>query len=271
MSFQPKSLELPDTRTFDSGVGFSCWTFFGDSSVSVVTVSSNVVSGCSTLATGAACRRVPWIRVLTTWGRAAAARRPRARGTFFRATPRPELVAVGSSASYLHKNQANFHWEFLPLSSVRHRLAPALLLGPFPCSPRLVFRRWPSMEILNWISTFESLRKHSCLTICLLGIHLFFDFSRLHCVCCGRRWFTGPIFLLKWTNNISEFDLIAEIQCVANIGLNRNLENSSKSIKEFDGFDCFTLLWNVLLLLSRSVRKHWPLVKLIFACCVERD
>lgn len=98
------------------------------------------------------------------------------------------------------------------------------------------------MAILNSILTFESLGKCSCLTVCLLGIHLFFDLSWLYYVCGGRRGFTGPVFLLKRTNNIAEFDLIAEIQRVANIGLNWNLKSSSKSIKEFEEFGCFTLL-----------------------------
>ena len=110
---------VPDTRTFEVVVSWvdSCLCvgivdffsftsdvrvdFFGDSSVSVVTVSSNVVLFSS--ATGfdrvGTWRRPPCRRVLTTRARTAAARWPRARGTFFRATPRPLLGADSSVSS----------------------------------------------------------------------------------------------------------------------------------------------------------------------------
>ncbi len=67
----------------------------------MVTVSSNVVLFPSLAIVGGAIawRRPPCIRVLTTRGRAAAPRRPRARRTFFRATPRPETGTDSSVSS----------------------------------------------------------------------------------------------------------------------------------------------------------------------------
>ncbi len=75
--------------------------FFGDSSASVLTVSSNVAlfSSVSIVGGKIGLRRPPCIRVLTTRARAAAPRRPRARRTFFRATPGPETGAASSVSS----------------------------------------------------------------------------------------------------------------------------------------------------------------------------
>ncbi len=87
-----------DLLALTSGVRVN---FFGDSSVSVLTVSSNVVLFSSVAMVGGtiACRRPPYIRVLTTRARAAAPGRPLARRTFFRATPRPETGADSSVSS----------------------------------------------------------------------------------------------------------------------------------------------------------------------------
>lgn len=87
-----------DRRSFTSGVGI---VFFGDSSGSVLTVSSNVALLSSVVIAGGGIRlRRPLCkRVLITRARPPAPRRPLARRAVFRGKPRPETAAVPSACS----------------------------------------------------------------------------------------------------------------------------------------------------------------------------
>ncbi len=108
---------------FCSTTGVVVVGFFGDSSVSVFTVSSNVALLSSALLVGGkrALRRPPWRRVLTTRARVAPPRRPRARRAALRGTPRwprPETAADSSVSSASSSSPSTSSCWFSPISRV---------------------------------------------------------------------------------------------------------------------------------------------------------